>query len=84
MRGLSRSTPARTSGGAPTDGCARRIDRGCNGEPSASDFIVLELPTIVDRFATDFEGLPEIVEGVPAGPMLITSGCSYGPWPCSA
>jgi hypothetical protein len=50
------------------------IDRGPNGEPSASDFIVLELPAIVDRFATDFEGLPEIVEGVPAGRMLITSG----------
>jgi len=66
MRDLSPSTPAHLSG-APADGCARRIDRGCNGEPSASDFIVLELPTIVDRFATDFEGLPEIVEGVPAG-----------------
>ena len=50
------------------------VDRGPNGEPSASDFIVLELPPIVERFATDFEGLPEIVEGVPAGRMLIASG----------
>ena len=50
------------------------LDRGPNGEPSATDFIVLELPSIVERFATDFEGLPEIVEGVPAGRMLITSG----------
>src|SRR3954452_7168095 len=49
-------------------------DRGPNGEPSASDFIVLELPPIVDRFAIDFDGLPEIAEGVPAGRMLITSG----------
>jgi hypothetical protein len=39
-----------------------------------SDFIVLELPPIVERFAVDFDGLPEIVEGVPAGRMLITSG----------
>src|SRR4051812_21149110 len=50
------------------------VDRGPNGEPSASDFIVLELPPIVGRFATDFDGLPEIVDGVPAGRMLITSG----------
>ena len=50
------------------------LDRGPNGEPSATDFIVLELPSIVERFATDFEGLPEIVEGVAAGRMLITSG----------
>ena len=35
---------------------------------------MLELPPIVERFATDFEGRPEIVEGVPAGRMLITSG----------
>jgi hypothetical protein len=35
---------------------------------------VLELPTIVERFAIDFDGLPEIVDGVPAGRMLITSG----------
>ena len=49
-------------------------ERGPHGEPSATDFIVLELPAIVERFATDFEGLPEIVDGVPAGRMLITSG----------
>ncbi len=35
---------------------------------------MLELPTIVERFATDFDGLPEIVDGVPAARMLITSG----------
>jgi hypothetical protein len=35
---------------------------------------VLELPPIVERFATDFDGLPEIVEGVPAGRTLIASG----------
>ena len=35
---------------------------------------MLELPAIVERFATDFDDLPEIVEGVRAGRMLITSG----------
>jgi hypothetical protein len=63
-----------------TDAFFRQLDtylaseRGPNGEPSTTDFIVLELPPIVERFATDFEGLPEIVEGVPAARMLITSG----------
>ena len=35
---------------------------------------MLELPAIVDRFATRFDDLPEIVEGIPASRMLITSG----------
>ena len=29
--------------------------RGPNGEPSASDFLVLELPTISDAFAENFD-----------------------------
>ena len=49
-------------------------ERGPNGEPSATDFLVLELPAIVERFATDFDALPEIVDGVSAGRMLITAG----------
>lgn len=49
-------------------------DRGDGGEPSATDFLVLELPAIVERFATGFDDLPEIVDGVAAGRMLITSG----------
>jgi hypothetical protein len=49
-------------------------ERGPHGEPSATDFIVLELPAIVEGFATDFDKLPEIVDGVPAGRMLIASG----------
>ncbi|CAN5604623.1 hypothetical protein BH24ACT5_BH24ACT5_09800 [soil metagenome] len=35
---------------------------------------MLELPAIVEGFATGFDDLPEIVEGVPSGRMLITSG----------
>jgi hypothetical protein len=51
-----------------------RAERGPNGQPSATDVIVLELPAIVERFATGFDDLPEIVEGVPAGRMLIAAG----------
>jgi hypothetical protein len=50
------------------------VDRDRTVNRRRGDFIVLELPPIVDRFAIDFDGLPEIVEGVPAGRMLITSG----------
>jgi hypothetical protein len=39
--------------------------RGPAGEPSATDFIVVDLPTIVERFAMHFDDLPEAVEGVP-------------------
>ena len=49
-------------------------DRGPDGQPSATDFLVRELPEVVDRFATDFEGLPEIIDGVPGGRMLIAGG----------
>ncbi len=48
--------------------------RGDNGEPSATDFLVLDLPAVVDRFATGFDTLPEIVEGFDAGRMLIATG----------
>lgn len=49
-------------------------DRGPEGQPSATDFLVLELPPVVDRFATDFEALPEIVDGFAAARMLIAPG----------
>jgi len=48
--------------------------RGAAGEPSATDFLVLELPPIVDRFATGFESLPEIIEGLPQARMLLATG----------
>lgn len=43
-------------------------------EPSVTDFLVLEIPAIVERFATGFDDLPEIVDGVAAGRMLIAAG----------
>lgn len=33
-------------------------DRGPNGEPSSTDFIVIDLPTVVDEFAENFDTLP--------------------------
>ena len=33
-------------------------DRGPNGEPSGTDFIVIDLPTVVDEFAENFDTLP--------------------------
>ena len=48
--------------------------RGNTGEPSATDFLVIDLPVIVERFATDFEALPEAVEGVPAARVMVAAG----------
>ena len=36
-------------------------ERGFDGEPSAMDFQVHELLRIVDRFAEDFDQLPELI-----------------------
>ncbi|MBW3536539.1 MAG: hypothetical protein KY395_02040 [Actinobacteria bacterium] len=41
-----------------------------------ADFIVLELPAVIERFATGFDDLPEITDGTPSGRMLIAPGCS--------
>jgi hypothetical protein len=49
-------------------------DRGPHGEPSATDFLVIEVPAIVERFATGFETLPEAVEGVEEARMVIGTG----------
>ena len=39
-----------------------------------TDFLVIDLPAVVDLFATDFDTLPEIIEGLPAARMLIATG----------
>ena len=49
-------------------------ERGPNGEPSATDFIVMDLPQIVDEFAQRFDELPEAVAGVSAVRMLVGVG----------
>ncbi|MEZ5239674.1 MAG: hypothetical protein R2716_12265 [Microthrixaceae bacterium] len=38
------------------------------------DFVSLELPSVIERFSTGFEGLPEIIEGAASGRMLIARG----------
>ena len=38
-------------------------ERGPNGEPSTRDFQVHELLRIVDRFAVEFDHLPELIAG---------------------
>ena len=38
-------------------------ERGPNGEPSAADFQSHELFAIVDRFAEEWERLPELISG---------------------
>ena len=53
-------------------------DRGPSGEPSATDFLVIDLPSIVDSFATGFDALPEVIEGIPAARMLIAAGRLVG------
>ena len=49
-------------------------ERGPNGEPSVTDFQVLELIRIVDRFATGFDDLPELIPGRPDYRMLVSAG----------
>lgn len=49
-------------------------ERGSTGEPSATDFIVVDLPRIVEEFAMRFDDLPEAMLGVGAARMLIGVG----------
>jgi len=49
-------------------------ERGPRGEPSATDFIVVDLPEIVQQFATAFDELPEAIANVPSVRMFIGAG----------
>ncbi|MDW3217125.1 MAG: hypothetical protein R8F63_00820 [Acidimicrobiales bacterium] len=51
-----------------------RPDRGPNGEPSATDFLVIDLPEIVDAFVVGFDELPEVVEGLGSARVYIGAG----------
>ena len=51
-----------------------RAERGPNGEPSTNDFQTFELLTIVDRFATGFDDLPELTPGQSDERVLIAVG----------
>ena len=49
-------------------------ERGANGEPSATDFLVFDFPSVVEQFATAFDRLPEVIPGVSASRLPVTSG----------
>ena len=49
-------------------------ERGPNGEPSTADFHAIELLRIVDRFAEQFDDLPELIPGRSDYRVLLTSG----------
>jgi hypothetical protein len=51
-----------------------RPERGPAGKPSANDFQVYELIRIVDRCATGFDELPELIPGRPDYRLLISAG----------
>ena len=49
-------------------------DRGPNGEPSGTDFIVIDLPTVVDEFAENFDSLPIAYPDRPDYGVLVVGG----------
>lgn len=51
-----------------------RPDRGPNGEPSATDFLVIDLPEIVAAIAVGFDDLPEVVDGLSSARVYIGAG----------
>jgi hypothetical protein len=51
-----------------------RAERGPNGEPSTNDFQAFELLEIVERFATGFWQLPELIPGRTDYGLLIATG----------
>ncbi|MFV2039873.1 MAG: hypothetical protein ACC660_06480 [Acidimicrobiales bacterium] len=46
-------------------------ERGPDGKPSATDFLVIDLPAIVERFSLGFDELSEVVAGLAAARMFI-------------
>jgi hypothetical protein len=51
-----------------------RGERGPSGEPSTNDFQTFELLEIVERFATGFDNLPELIPGRRDYRILISTG----------
>jgi len=49
-------------------------DRGPNGEPSSTDFIVIDLPTVVEEFAERFDALPIAYPDRPDYRVLVIGG----------
>ncbi len=51
-----------------------RHKRGPNGEPSANDFQIHDLFRIIERFADEWDTLPELIPGRPDYRILIGTG----------
>jgi hypothetical protein len=51
-------------------------ERTGTGTPSRGDFLAIELPSIMHRFADAFDELPEVVEGVSDARVLLAPGLS--------
>lgn len=49
-------------------------ERTSSGVPSATDFLLHDLPAAIDRLADDYEGVTLEVEEVPGVRVLIASG----------
>ncbi len=49
-------------------------DRGPHGEPSATDFLLIDLPAIADTFAERFDELPALIPGRDDYRIVITTG----------
>ena len=49
-------------------------ERGPGGQPSTNDFQVADLLRIVEQFATEFDSMPELIEGRPEYRILIGTG----------
>jgi len=48
-------------------------DRGGGGEPSATDFLVIDLPEFVERFATGVRGVARDPRRIPCGPCVLVA-----------
>ena len=53
-------------------------ERTVGGLPSATDFLLYEMPRLIERLATDYEGVTLPVESEPGLRVLITSGILVG------
>ena len=49
-------------------------ERADDGAPSATDFLIVELPTILERFALEFDQLPQVIDGVLTARVLVAVG----------
>lgn len=49
-------------------------DRGPNGEPSAGDFLLVDLPLIAEEFALRFDALIQLDPEDPDSRSLVTTG----------